>query len=67
MTNLIAHLAKLGQLTQGQARRCGHAASVQDDSLAQNLFERAEARAGTDPRAAAELRGAALQDLRVVR
>lgn len=48
-------------------RALSAAVSPRAPSLASELMERAEASAGTDPRRAAELRGAALAYLGVVR
>jgi hypothetical protein len=67
MTHLIAQIAKLGQLTLGNAQYHDFAAPGSNTGLANNLMERAEARAGTDPHEAAELRNAAQQFLSVVR
>jgi|ADurb_H2B_03_Slu_FD_contig_21_4845335_length_355_multi_3_in_0_out_0_1 hypothetical protein len=67
MTNLIAQIAKLGQLTLGNAQYNDFAAPGLNLDMANSLMERAEARAGTDPFEAAELRDAAQQFLSVVR
>ena len=67
MTNLIAQIAKLGQLTLGNAQYHDFAAPGPNADWANSLLERAEARAGTDPHEAAELRNAAQQFLSVVR
>ena len=67
MTNLIAQIAKLGQLTLGNAQYNDFAAPGLNLDMANSLMERAEARAGTDPHEAAELRDAAQQFLSVVR
>ncbi|GAB2604569.1 hypothetical protein GCM10027034_42140 [Ramlibacter solisilvae] len=58
MYALFAQIFRLMAPTRG---RLGHAA------IPRLLLERAEARAGNNPRQAAELRGAALAYLRVVR
>ena len=49
MTNLIAQIAKLGQLTLGNAQYNDFAAPGLNLDMANSLMERAEARAGTDP------------------
>ena len=67
MTNLIAQIAKLGQLTLGNAQYHDFAEPGPNADWANSLLERAEARAGTDPHEAAELRDAAQQFLSVVR
>ena len=67
MTNLIAHIAKLGQLTLGHAQYNDFAAPGLNLDMANSLMESAEARAGTDPHEAAELRDAAQMFLSVVR
>ena len=67
MTTLIAQIAKLGQLTPGNAQYHDFAAPGPNADWANSLLERAEARAGTDPHEAAELRDAAQQFLSVVR
>ncbi len=67
MTNLIAQITKLGQLTLGNAQYNDFAAPGQNMDMANSLMESAEARAGTDPHEAAELRDAAQMFLSVVR
>ena len=67
MFTLFAHIAKWGQWTHGNAHYSGFAAVGQGAGVANNLLESAEARAGTDPHQAAELRLAAQQFLSVVR
>ena len=67
MFTLFAQIAKLGQLTNGIAQYSDFAAVGQGSNVANNLLENAEARAGTDPHQAAELRLAAQQFLSVVR
>ena len=54
-------LAQIARVFASRRSRIGHAA------VPRSLLERAEARAGTNPRQASELRGAALAYLRVVR
>ena len=46
MTNLIAQIAKLGQLTLGNAQYNDFAAPGLNLDMANSLMERAEARAG---------------------
>ena len=67
MFTLFAQIAKLGQWTRGNAHYGDFAAVGQGSDVANNLMESAEARAGTDPYQAAELRLAAQQFLSVVR
>jgi hypothetical protein len=54
-------LSQIARVFSPSRNRIGHAA------VPRSLFERAEARAGTSPRQASELRRAALAYLRVVR
>ena len=67
MFTLFARIAKWGQLTHGNAQYSDFAAVGQSADVAHNLLENAEARAGTNPHQAAELRFAAQQFLSVVR
>ena len=67
MFTLFAQIAKLGPWTRGNAQYSDFAFAGGDRNVANNLLESAEARAGTDPRQAAELRFAAQQFLSVVR
>ena len=67
MFTLFAQIAKLGQLTSGNAQYSDFATVGQGTDVANSLMESAEARAGTDPHEAAELRLAAQQFLSVVR
>ena len=67
MFTLFAQIAKLGQLTNGNAQYSDFANVGQATDVANSLMESAEARAGTDPFEAAELRLAAQQFLSVVR
>lgn len=54
-------LSQIARVLAVRRNRIGHAA------LPRSLFERAEARAGSNPQEASELRSAALAYLRVVR
>ncbi len=67
MFTLLAQIAKLGQWTAGNAQYSDFASVSRGTDVANSLMESAEARAGTDPHHAAELRFAAQQFLSVVR
>ena len=67
MFNFFAQIAKIIQLASGNVAYSDFAAITHDTGVANNLLERAEACASTNPHQAAELRYAAQRFLSVVR